>query len=68
MKNVYVKLVIAGSRTIDSIPEKHIVDVAVEVIEQGMDKGEEYITLDEIPEEYQAEVVARLEADGYDLE
>lgn len=68
MKNVYVKLVIAGSRTIDSIPEKHIVDVAVEVIEQGMDKGEEYITFDEIPEEYQAEVVARLEADGYDLE
>ena len=68
MKNVYVKLVIAGSRTIDSIPEKHIVDVAVEVIEQGMDKGEEYITLDEIPEEYRAEVVARLEADGYDLE
>lgn len=68
MKSVYVKLVIAGRRTIDSVPEKHIVDVAVEVIEQGMDKGEEYITFDEIPEEYQAEVAARLEADGYDLE
>lgn len=68
MKSVYVKLVIAGRRSIDSVPEKHIVDVAVEVIEQGMDKGEEYITFDEIPEEYQTEVAARLEADGYDLE
>lgn len=65
MKNLYIRLVIAGSRTIESIPSKHIVDVAVGVLERGIDDGKEYATLDDIPEEYREEVKAKLIEDGY---
>lgn len=65
MKNLYIRLVIAGSRTIESIPSKHIVDVAVGVLERSIDDGEEYATLDDVPEEYREEVKAQLIEDGY---
>lgn len=65
MKNVYIKLVIAGSREIKDIPPRNIVEVAVGVIEKGYDDGEEYATLDDVPEKYLEEVKAQLIADGY---
>jgi len=68
VKNLYIRLVIAGSRTIDSIPPKHIVDVAVGVLEKGIDDGEEYATLDDVPEEYREEVKEQLINDGYEME
>ena len=68
MKNLYIRLVIAGSRTIDSIPPQHIVDVAVGVLEKGIDDGEEYATLDDVPEKYREVVVQQLIEDGYEME
>ena len=68
MKNLYIRLVIAGSRTIDSIPPQHIVDVAVGVLERGIDEGKEYATLDDVPEKYREEVTQRLIEDGYEME
>lgn len=68
MKNLYIRLVIAGSRTIDSIPPQHIVDVAVGVLEKGVDDGEEYATLDDVPEKYREDVVQQLNEDGYEME
>lgn len=68
MKNLYIRLVIAGSRTIDSIPPQHIVDVAVGVLERGIDDGEEYATLDDVPEKYREDVVQQLIEDGYEME
>lgn len=65
MKNVYIRLVIAGSRTIASIPKRDIVDVAVGVLERGYDDGKEYATLDDVPAEYYEEVKAQLIEDGY---
>lgn len=66
MTSVYVKLVIAGSRKIGKVPEKHIVDVATAVIIKGAENGEVYITIDDVPEKYKADVIAALEAEGYD--
>lgn len=68
MKNLYIRLVIAGSRTIDSIPQQHIVDVAVGVLERSIDDGEEYATLDDVPEKYREDVVQQLIEDGYEME
>lgn len=68
MNNVYIKLVIVGSRTIDSIPPKNIVPVAVGVLEKSIDDGEEYATLDDVPEKYRSAVVAQMIEDGYDVE
>lgn len=68
MKNLYIRLVIAGSRTIDSIPPQHIVDVAVGVLERGIDDGEEYAALDDVPEKYREDVVAQMIEDGYEME
>lgn len=68
MKNLYIRLVIAGSRTIDSIPPQHIVDVAVGVLERGIDDGEKYATLDDVPEKYREDVVAQMIEDGYEME
>ena len=68
MKNLYIRLVVAGSRTIDSIPPQHIVDVAVGVLERGIDDGEEYATLDDVPEKYREDVVAQMIEDGYEME
>ena len=65
MKNVYIKLIIAGSRTIDSIPSKDLVAVAGGGIERGYDDGEEYATLDDIPEKYRQAVKDQLIEDGY---
>lgn len=65
MKNVYIKLIIAGSRTIESIPSKDLVAVAVGVIERGYDDGEEYATLDDVPEKYRQAVKDQLIEDGY---
>lgn len=65
MKNVYIKLVIAGSRTIASIPPKDIVAVAVGVIEKGYDDGKEYATLEDVPTKYRQAVKDQLIEDGY---
>lgn len=65
MKNVYIKLVIAGSRTIASIPPKDLVAVAVGVIEKGYDDGEEYATLEDVPTKYRQAVKDQLIEDGY---
>lgn len=66
MTSVYVRLVIAGSRKISSVPAKHIVDVATAVIIKGAEEGEVYITIDDVPEKYREDVIAALEAEGYD--
>ena len=66
MTSVYVKLVIAGSREISSVPAKHIVEVAKRVIEKGAEDGETYITIDDVPEKYKEAVIEALKADGYD--
>lgn len=65
MKNVYIKLIIAGSRTIESIPSKDLVAVAVGVIKRGYDDGEEYATLDDVPTKYRQAVKDQLIEDGY---
>lgn len=57
MTSVYVKLVIAGSREISSVPTKHIVEVAKRVIEKGAEDGETYITIDDVPEKYKEAVI-----------
>jgi hypothetical protein len=68
VKNLYIRLVIVGSRTIDSIPPQHIVDVAVGVLERSIDDGKEYATLDDVPEKYREDVVQQLIEDGYEME
>ncbi len=65
MKNVYIKLIIAGARTIESVPQKDLVAVAVGVIERGYNDGEEYATLDDVPTKYRQEVRDQLIKDGY---
>lgn len=65
MKNIYIKLVIAG-RNIATIPTPDIVGVAAGVIVKGAEKGKQYITIGDVPEKYRAAVIAALEADGYD--
>lgn len=70
MTSVYIKLVIAGSRTIADIAAKapkQAVPVAVGVIKKGIDDGEEYLTLEDVPAKYRAEVREQLEADGYHI-
>lgn len=66
MTKIYIKLVIAGSRTIAGIPAKHIVDVAAGVIIKGAEDGEIYATIDDVPEKYKQEVIDALAAEGYD--
>ena len=44
MKNIYIKLVIAG-RNIATVPARDIVGVAAGVIIKGAEDGEEYITI-----------------------
>lgn len=65
MKNIYIKLVIAG-RNIATIPAPNIVGVAAGVIVKGAEKGKQYITIGDVPEKYRAAVIDALEADGYD--
>lgn len=65
MKNIYIKLVIAG-RNIATIPAPDIVGVAAGVIVKGAEKGKQYITIGDVPEKYRAAVIDALEADGYD--
>lgn len=65
MKNIYIRLVIAG-RDIATIPAPDIVGVAAGVIVKGAEKGKQYITIGDVPEKYRAAVIAALEADGYD--
>lgn len=65
MKNIYIKLVIAG-RGIATIPARDIVGVAAGVIIKGAENGEEYIAIGDVPEKHRAAVIAALEADGYD--
>ena len=66
MKSAYVILVINGRKKIKSIPPTDIVDVAAAVIIKGTEKGEVYITIDDVPEKYREDVIAALEAEGYD--
>lgn len=66
MKSAYVILVINGRKKIKSIPPADIVDVAAAVIIKGAEKGEVYITIDDVPEKYREDVIAALEAEGYD--
>lgn len=68
MNSVYIILVIAGSRTIDSMPPKNIVAVAAGVLEKGIDDGKEYATIEDVPEKYRSAVVAKMIEDGYDIE
>lgn len=65
MKSTYIKLVIAGRRSIESIKEKDIVDVAVGVIIKGVEDGVKYITIEDVPDKYKAKVIEELEAEGY---
>lgn len=65
MKNIYIKLVIAG-RDIATVPKIHLVDVAAGVIIKGAEDGTHYITIGDVPERYRADVIAALEAEGYD--
>lgn len=66
MKSTYIKLVIAGRRSIESIKEKDIVDVAVGVIIKGAEDGVEYITIEDVPEKYREKVIEGLKEEGYD--
>lgn len=68
MTSVYIKLVIAGTRTIASVPAKNIVAVAVGVLEKGADDGKEYATIDDVPDKYKEEVKEKLRLDGYDIQ
>lgn len=65
MKNIYIKLVIAG-RDIATIPKNEIVGVAAGVIIRGAQDGVEYITIDDVPSKYRQNVIDELEAEGYD--
>lgn len=72
MTAVYIKLVIAnalgnGGRAIDSVPAKHIVDVAVGVIVAGIEDGADYITIEDVPEKYRAAVREKLEEQGFEI-
>ena len=51
MKNIYIKLVIAG-RDIATIPARDIVGVAAGVIIKGAENGEGYITIGDVPEKH----------------
>lgn len=64
MKNIYIKLVIAG-RDIATIPARDIVGVAAGVIIKGTEDGAEYITIKDVPDKYKNETIAALEAEGY---
>lgn len=68
MTAVYIKLVIADSRKIGSVPEKHIVDVAVGVILKGYEDGMEYITIEDVPAKYRKQVCEKLAEEGFDLD
>ena len=57
MKNIYIKLVIAG-RDIATIPARDIVGVAAGVIIKGAENGEGYITIGDVPEKHRAAVVS----------
>lgn len=65
MKNIYIKLVIAG-RDIKTIPARDIVGVAAGVIIKGAEDGEEYITIMDVPDKHRAATIAALETEGYD--
>lgn len=65
MKNIYIKLVIAG-RDIATIPARDIVDVAAGVIIKGAEDGEAYITIEDVPDKHRAATIAALSAEGYD--
>lgn len=70
MTSVYIKLVIAnaqgmGGRTIASVPAKHMVAVAAGVILKGIEDGETYITIGDVPDKYKNDVIAALDAEGY---
>lgn len=65
MKKIYIKLVIAG-RDIATIPAPDIVGVAAGVIIKGAEDGEEYITIEDVPDKYRAATITALEAEGYD--
>ena len=65
MKNIYIKLVIAG-RDIATIPARDIVGVAAGVIVNGAEDGEAYITIEDVPDRHRAATIAALEAEGYD--
>ena len=64
MKNIYIKLVIAG-RDISTIPARDIAAVAAGVIIKGAEDGKTYITIDDIPDKHRAAVITALEAGGY---
>lgn len=64
MKNIYIKLVIAG-RGIATIPARDIVGVAAGVIIKGAEDGEEYITIEDVPDKHRAATIAALKAEGY---
>lgn len=66
MTAIYVKLIILGSRTLDSVPPKDLPKVAAALIIKGTDDGETYITIDDIPEKYREAVAEELEKEGYD--
>ena len=68
MTSVYVKLIIAGKRTINTIKESHIVPVATRLIIEGTEDGKVYLTFDEVPEKYKGEVEAALLEEGFDTE
>ena len=38
------------------------------VLERSIDDGEEYATLDDVPEKYREDVVQQLIEDGYEME
>ena len=61
MKNIYIKLVIAG-RDIATIPARDIVGVAAGVIVKGAEDGEAYITIEDVPDRHRAATIAALEA------
>lgn len=65
MKNIYIKLVIAG-RSITTIPVGDIVDVAVGVIVKGAEDGVEHITIADVPDKHRVKVIEGLAAEGYD--
>ncbi len=64
MKNIYIKLVIAG-RNIATIPVRDIVSVAAGVIIKGAENGTTYITIEDIPDKYRAATVKELKTEGY---
>lgn len=65
MKNIYIRLVIAG-RDIATIPARDIVGVAAGIIIKGAEEGVKYITIEDVPDKHRAATIAALEAEGYD--